>query len=522
MSEGACRECVVLVIDFGSQFTQLIARRVRDLNVYCEIVPHTISLNEIDSKKPHAIILSGSHASVTEPDSPTLDVELFTARSYPILGICYGMQYMAQALGGRTAAAGSKEFGHAQVEFTGGIGIFRDFPSAGAKNSNVWMSHGDQVSELPSDFVACGSTPTCPYAAMCHKEKRMYGVQFHMEVSETVCGRELLQRFLTSAGCASTWTSRNIMDFLIKDVRKQVGDDGDVLLAVSGGVDSSVVAGLLNKAIGKRLKCVFVDNGLLRLNEAAKVRESFERYFTETSLEVADAADIFLGRLAGVTDPEEKRKIIGRTFIEVFEERAQKLTNATYLAQGTIYPDVIESAMVGKAGLIKSHHNVGGLPESMNLKLLEPIRSLFKDEVRQLGAELGLPEQLIRRLPFPGPGLAVRILGEVTKEKCAKLAAADHVYIEELRANNLYQTYSQAFATLTEDRTVAVKGDGRTYEPMIGLRVVCTSDFMTASVPEIPFPVLQRISSRICNEVPGVSRVVLDLTSKPPATIEWE
>eukprot|EP01053_Blabericola_migrator_P006025 Blabericola_migrator_1__6024@NODE_3035_length_2096_cov_139_104485_g1897_i0_p1_GENE_NODE_3035_length_2096_cov_139_104485_g1897_i0NODE_3035_length_2096_cov_139_104485_g1897_i0_p1_ORF_typecomplete_len530_score75_08GMP_synt_C/PF00958_22/4_3e38GATase/PF00117_28/3_2e37ThiI/PF02568_14/2_9e03ThiI/PF02568_14/1e21NAD_synthase/PF02540_17/7_9e22Peptidase_C26/PF07722_13/1_6e11ATP_bind_3/PF01171_20/1_3e09Asn_synthase/PF00733_21/1_1e08QueC/PF06508_13/2_4e08tRNA_Me_trans/PF03054_16/1_1e06tRNA_Me_trans/PF03054_1 len=523
----------VLILDFGSQFTQLIARRVREIGVYSEILPWNASYDRIKAVNAKGLILSGSHLSTLDADSPRIPQEVFTELGLPVLGICYGMQVMAAQLGGKVVSCGKREFGYADVSVRLGMlgsRLFKeatpDSQSENAPRLHVWMSHGDQVQVCPPSFQIAASTETCPIAAMVDEEMRLYAVQFHPEVTETNQGRQIFQSFLQHAcGCEFRWTASEIVEELLKDIREQVNresENGDILLALSGGVDSSVVAALLHRAVGKRLKCVMVDNGLLRQNEAKMVEASFRLHNPDFHLTVIDAEEEFLAQLAGVSNPEEKRKIIGATFINVFDRVSKAFRNVRMLAQGTIYPDVIESANVGTACVIKTHHNVGGLPERMNLKLIEPIRRLFKDEVRKIGVELGLPHDFVWRHPFPGPGLGVRILGEVSKPKADKLRQADSIWLEELRGAGLYESTSQAFAVLLPCRSVGVKGDGRFFDEVIAIRAVRTIDFMTARAVEIPWPVLQRASRRICNEVDGVSRVVYDLTDKPPATIEWE
>lgn len=516
----------ILILDFGSQYTQLIARRVREAGVYCELYSWDTPIEEIRAFDPRGIILSGGPESVTQAETPRAPQEIF-AMQVPILGICYGQQTMAAQLGGEVQGSDEREFGYARVRLHGHSALFegiRDERSDdGAEWLHVWMSHGDRVTRLPPGFKIVAESPNAPFAGIADEARRFYGVQFHPEVTHTTRGREILQRFVHDiCGCASLWTPGNIIDSMTSAVRVQVGTD-EVILGLSGGVDSSVVAALLHRAIGKQLTCIFVDNGLLRLNEGDQVMETFGRHMGVRVIRV-DAEQRFLDGLKGVADPELKRKIIGRLFIEVFEEEAAKIRNAGWLAQGTIYPDVIESAAAKtkKAHVIKSHHNVGGLPERMKLKLLEPLRELFKDEVRRIGEELGLPHQMIHRHPFPGPGLGVRILGEVKKEYADILRQADAIYLEELYRANLYDKVSQAFAVFLPVKSVAVLGDARAYDYVVALRAVETVDFMTANWAQIPYDVLGRISSRIINEVKGISRVVYDISGKPPATIEWE
>jgi GMP synthase (glutamine-hydrolysing) len=516
----------ILILDFGAQYTQLIARRVREAGVYCELHSCDTPIEEIRKFNPRGIILSGGPESVTLAETPRAPREIFDMK-IPILGICYGQQTMAAQLGGAVAAGEKREFGYARVRLHGHSKLFRDIRDErtddGAEWLHVWMSHGDKVTRLPPGFRMIAETPAAPFAGIADEARGFYGVQFHPEVTHTTQGSAILQRFVHEiCGCQSLWTPGNIIESMVQSVRAQVGRD-EVVLGLSGGVDSSVVAALLARAIGKQLTCLFVDNGLLRLNEGDQVMDTFARHMGVKVIRV-DAENRFLSALKGVADPEQKRKIIGRVFIEVFEEEAAKIRNAKWLAQGTIYPDVIESAAAKtkKAHVIKSHHNVGGLPETMNLKLLEPLRELFKDEVRRIGEELGLPRQMIYRHPFPGPGLGVRILGEVKKEYADLLRKADAIYLEELYRNNLYDKISQAFAVFLPVKSVAVLGDARAYDYVIALRAVETVDFMTANWARIPYDVLGIISNRIINEVRGISRVVYDISGKPPATIEWE
>jgi GMP synthase (glutamine-hydrolysing) len=516
----------ILILDFGAQYTQLIARRIRELGVYCEIYPWDVSEAEVRAFKPRGVILSGGPESVTEQDSPRATAAVFEL-GVPVLGICYGMQTMAQQLGGRVTPSSEREFGYAEVTVTGASQLLDELEdrrnAAGNALLDVWMSHGDRVASLPPGFIASAATATIPYAAMSDERRRFYGVQFHPEVTHTKQGARLLERFVREiAGSDALWNVGNIIEDAIARVRAQVGG-AKVLLGLSGGVDSSVVAALLHRAIGAQLTCVFVDHGLLRLGEGDQVMSTFAQHLGVRVIRV-DAEARFLKALAGVSDPEDKRKIIGRTFIEVFDEEAHKLTGVQFLAQGTIYPDVIESAgaRTGKAHVIKSHHNVGGLPKNMNLQLVEPLRELFKDEVRRLGVELGLPREMVYRHPFPGPGLGVRILGEVRKEFADLLRRADAIYIDELRNHDLYDRTSQAFAVFLPVRSVGVMGDGRRYDYVIALRAVETIDFMTAHWARLPYDFLDHVSRRIVNEVPGISRVVYDISGKPPATIEWE
>ncbi|HWW32406.1 MAG TPA: glutamine-hydrolyzing GMP synthase [Steroidobacteraceae bacterium] len=516
----------ILILDFGAQYTQLIARRVRELGVYCEIHPWDMTDAEVRAFAPRGVILSGGPESVTDRDPPRAPAAVFEL-GVPVLGICYGMQTMAQQLGGRVAPSTEREFGYAEVTVTGPSRLLDRLEDrrdpGGRAQLDVWMSHGDRVDALPPGFTACASTSTIPYAAMSDERRRFYGVQFHPEVTHTRQGTRVLERFVREiAGSDALWSVGNIIEDAVVHVRATVGT-GKVLLGLSGGVDSSVVAALLHRAIGEQLVCVFVDHGLLRLGEAEQVMRTFGEHLGVRVIRV-DAGKRFLAALAGVADPEEKRKIIGRTFIEVFDEEAHKIPGVEFLAQGTIYPDVIESAgaRTGKAHVIKSHHNVGGLPERMKLKLLEPLRELFKDEVRRMGVELGLPREMVYRHPFPGPGLGVRILGEVREEYADLLRLADAIYIEELRRHDLYDSVSQAFAVFLPVRSVGVMGDGRRYDHVIALRAVETVDFMTAHWAHLPYQFLDQVSRRIVNEVPGISRVVYDISGKPPATIEWE
>jgi GMP synthase (glutamine-hydrolysing) len=523
----------ILILDFGSQVTQLIARRVREAHVYCEIHPNDVSDAFIREFAPKGIILSGSHASTYEEHdlrAPQAVWEL----GVPVLGICYGMFTMAVQQGGEVQASTHREFGYAEVRAHGhtrlldGIEDFRTADNHGMLK--VWMSHGDKITALPPGFKLMASTPSCPIAGMADEARGYYGVQFHPEVTHTVQGRALLERFvLQICGARPDWIMRDHIAEAVKAIRAQVGDE-EVILGLSGGVDSSVAAALIHRAIGDQLTCVFVDHGLLRLNEAEMVMEMFAGRLHAKVLHV-DASEQFLGHLRGVSDPEQKRKIIGREFVEVFQREAGKLKAARWLAQGTIYPDVIESggAKTKKATTIKSHHNVGGLPETLGLKLLEPLRDLFKDEVRELGVALGLPHEMVYRHPFPGPGLGVRILGEVKREYADLLRRADAIFIEELRnwkdeatGKSWYDLTSQAFGVFLPVRSVGVMGDGRTYDYVVALRAVQTSDFMTADWAELPYGLLKRVSGRIINEVRGINRVTYDVSSKPPATIEWE
>jgi GMP synthase (glutamine-hydrolysing) len=516
----------ILILDFGSQYTQLIARRVREAGVYCELHPWDMGADAIRDFAPRGVILSGGPQSVHAAETPRADPLVFDL-GVPVLGICYGLQTMAAQLGGSVAPATEREYGYAQVRARGHSKLLRDIEDhttpEGYGLLDVWMSHGDRVESLPAGFSVIAETTSAPLAGIADESRGFYGVQFHPEVTHTRQGQRIIERFCHEiCACGNLWTPSNIIDDAIAQVRAQVGDD-EVLLGLSGGVDSSVVGALLHRAIGDQLTCVFVDNGLLRLGEGDQVMATFARHMGVRVIR-ADAEEQFLSRLQGCEDPEQKRKIIGNTFIDVFEHEAGQLRNVKWLAQGTIYPDVIESAgaKTGKAKVIKSHHNVGGLPEHMKLGLVEPLRELFKDEVRRLGLELGLPAEMIHRHPFPGPGLGVRILGEVRKDYAETLRRADHIYIEELRAAGLYDEVSQAFAVFLPVRSVSVVGDNRQYAHVIALRAVETVDFMTARWAHLPYDFLDHVSRRIVNEVAGVSRVVYDITGKPPGTIEWE
>jgi GMP synthase (glutamine-hydrolysing) len=520
----------ILILDFGSQVTQLIARRVREAHVYCEIHPNDVGDDFVRSFGPKAVILSGSHASTYEEHDLRAPQAVWDL-GVPVLGICYGMFAMAVQQGGEVEASTHREFGYAEVRAHGHTELLKgieDFATPeGHGMLKVWMSHGDKVTALPPGFKLMASTPSCPIAGMADEARRYYGVQFHPEVTHTVQGRALLERFvLQIAGAQPDWVMRDHVEEAVARIREQVGSE-EVILGLSGGVDSSVAAALIHRAIGDQLTCVFVDHGLLRLNEGRMVMDMFVGRLQAKVVHV-DASEQFLGHLKGVTDPEAKRKIIGREFVEVFQAEAAKLKNAKWLAQGTIYPDVIESGGAKyqngakKATTIKSHHNVGGLPETLGLKLLEPLRDLFKDEVRELGVALGLPPEMVYRHPFPGPGLGVRILGEVKKEFADLLRQADAIFIEELRNAGWYDKTSQAFAVFLPVKSVGVMGDGRTYDYVVALRAVQTSDFMTADWAELPYALLKKVSSRIINEVRGINRVAYDVSSKPPATIEWE
>ncbi len=519
----------ILILDFGAQYTQLIARRVREIGVYCEIWAWDHDPAEIARFGAKGIILSGGPESTTLHGAPAAPPEVFDC-GLPLLGICYGMQTMAKQLGGETEAAGAREYGHAQVSLVAADRLFeglKDHPGAPPK-LDVWMSHGDHVSKAPPGFTVTATTERVPVAAFADDDKRWYGVQFHPEVTHTKSGQAMLRRFVVEiCGCETLWTAANIIEDQVARVREQVGSD-EVILGLSGGVDSSVVAALLHRAIGDQLTCVFVDTGLLRWQEGDQVMATFAGASDTHGLGIkvirVDAADRYFNALEGTSDPEAKRKIIGNLFIEIFEEQSGRLANARWLAQGTIYPDVVESAgsKTGKAHVIKSHHNVGGLPETMNMGLVEPLRELFKDEVRRLGVELGLPRDMVYRHPFPGPGLGVRILGEVKREYAELLSQADAIFIDELRKAGLYDKTSQAFAVFLPVKSVGVVGDARAYEWVIALRAVETVDFMTAHWAQLPYEFLGKVSNRIINELHGISRVVYDISGKPPATIEWE
>ncbi|MCH8538899.1 MAG: glutamine-hydrolyzing GMP synthase [Alkalimonas sp.] len=516
----------ILILDFGSQYTQLIARRIREIGVYCELWAWDVTEEQIREFNPTGIILSGGPESVAAVNSPRAPEYVFQA-GVPVLGICYGMQTMAEQLGGKVSCSDMREFGYAQVEVIAKNRLFANIEDhISASNTalvDVWMSHGDKVIEIPVGFETIARTDTCPHAGMVDEARQFYGVQFHPEVTHTRQGLRMLEHFVVDICCCDKlWTPASIIEDAVQRIREQVGDD-QVILGLSGGVDSSVTAMLLHQAIGEQLTCVFVDNGLLRLNEAKQVMEMFGNHFGLNIIHV-DAEDRFLDALAGQQDPEQKRKTIGGVFVDVFDEEAQKLENARWLAQGTIYPDVIESAgsATGKAHVIKSHHNVGGLPAHMKMGLVEPLRELFKDEVRKIGLELGLPYDMLYRHPFPGPGLGVRVLGEIKKEYCELLRRADAIFIEELHKADLYHKVSQAFAVFLPVRSVGVMGDARKYDWVIALRAVETIDFMTAHWAHLPYDMLGKVSNRIINEIDGISRVVYDISGKPPATIEWE
>lgn len=507
----------IVILDFGSQYNQLIARRIREQGVYAEIVPYNISIEALKKMEPKGIILSGGPASVYLENSPKADYEVYNL-GIPVLGICYGMQMTAVAFGGEVLKADKQEFGKAELILENTEeAIFYGIP----KTSQVWMSHADHVTRLPEGFKKIAYTDSS-VAVIANFEKKIYAVQFHPEVTHSVYGTQLLKNFVFEvAKCEKNWSMGNYIDTAVKSIKETVGDK-KVVLGLSGGVDSSVAAVLIHKAIGNNLTCIFVDNGVLRKNEAEKVMETYGKHY-KMNIKMVDAEERFLSKLKGVSYPETKRKIIGKEFVEIFQEEAEKLENVAFLAQGTIYPDVIESQSVkGPSATIKSHHNVGGLPDTLNLKLLEPLRELFKDEVRKVGREMGIPDEMIDRHPFPGPGLAIRILGDVSKEKADILREADQIFIDELRKNELYSKVSQAFVVLLPVKSVGVMGDERTYEYTCALRSADTTDFMTATWSKFPYEFLEKVSNRIINEVDGINRVVYDISSKPPATIEWE
>ncbi len=507
----------ILIIDFGSQVTQLIARRIREFGVFSEVKNPDITLDAIKKLAPSAIILSGGPASVYEKGAPTIDKKIFEL-GLPILGICYGEQLICHLLGGKVGKSFEREFGKAEIKIISNSPLFKL-----VKNKQVWMSHGDHISKIPASFKVIANTGNAPFAAIADEKKKIYGVQFHPEVLHSLDGKKIIENFVIKiAGCTPNWSMKNFKKDEIAEIKKIVGKKR-VICGLSGGVDSSVVAALINEAIGKQLTCIFVDHGLLRKGEGAQVKEVFAKKF-KTNLVYVDASKLFLSKLKGISDPEKKRKIIGKTFIEVFDAQAKKIKDADFLAQGTLYPDVIESSHPsgGKSQTIKSHHNVGGLPKKMKLKLLEPVRMLFKDEVRVLGKELGLPDSVVGRHPFPGPGLAIRIIGAITPEKIKTLQEADAIYIDEIKKAGLYDEIWQAFSVLLPIKTVGVMGDGRTYENVLALRAVTSVDGMTADVYRFDPEFLCNVTSRLINEVRGINRVVYDFTSKPPGTIEWE
>jgi GMP synthase (glutamine-hydrolysing) len=507
----------IVILDFGSQFTQLIARKVREAGVYAEIHPYNIAHADLAALHPKGVILSGGPSSVYAEGAPIPTADVF-ALGVPVLGICYGLQLIAHTLGGAVDKAARREFGRAMLQVDAHEDLFANIPSS----TQVWMSHGDHLTAIPAGFERIGHTENAEICAIRDLGRRIWGVQFHPEVYHSTDGKQLLQNFVVNiCGCAPTWNAQSFIAAAVKDIQTQVGD-GAVICALSGGVDSTVAAVLLHKAIGDRVHCIHVDSGLMRKGESQQILDLFKEHFSMT-VDLVDGSDLFLGRLDGVSDPEQKRKIIGNTFIDLFEVEAKKFSDAQWLAQGTLYPDVIESVSVkGPSATIKTHHNVGGLPEKMNLKLIEPFRELFKDEVRAVGRELGIPEWFIERHPFPGPGLAIRVPGALSREKLAVLRDADEIYLEEIRAAGLYNEIWQAFAVLLPVQTVGVMGDERTYEHVCGLRAVTSTDGMTADWYPMPYDVLARISNRIINEVRGINRVVYDISSKPPATIEWE
>ncbi|MBF0226429.1 MAG: glutamine-hydrolyzing GMP synthase [Desulfobacterales bacterium] len=509
---------MILIIDFGSQYNQLIARRVRENKVYCRIEPFNINISSIKALNPKGIILSGGPSSIYEKETPKIDKAIFDL-NIPILGICYGMQYMIDAFGGSVKKASKREYGHAELFIDKHEGLFDNIDS----KTKCWMSHGDSVESLPSEFEVIASTSNTKFAAVVNHSLKLYGLQFHPEVEHTLLGKKMIENFLFKiCKCEPDWTMKSFAEEAIKEIKEIVGDKR-VILGLSGGVDSSVTALLLHKAISDNLTCIFVDNGLLRKNEAEKLKNVFTQHL-KINIIYVDAKNLFLNALSGITDPEEKRKIIGKIFIDVFDAEAKQIKNAEFLAQGTLYPDVIESisAFGGPSSVIKSHHNVGGLPENMKLKLIEPLKYLFKDEVRKLGEEIGLPDDFIWRQPFPGPGLAIRVIGEITEKRLSILREADTILLEEIKKNGFYKKLWQSFAVLLPIKSVGVMGDKRTYENIIAIRAVTSNDAMTADWARLPYDFLSIISNRIINEVNGVNRVVYDISSKPPSTIEWE